>query len=138
MAYEHLTLNRPSKEEMAAAREEAKIRKQAIIAKAISDGAAIHYYPISLIEEERETLICMNDAEKKTVIHTSIQKDMTKLIAKGWKITSITYRRNGMDPKDNTAGIIEMSFVGPMNGITYKLNKSGSNIDLDEESDEEN
>lgn len=138
MAYEHLTLNRPSKEEMAAAREEAKHKRQEIVAKAISNGAVIHYYPTSLMEEERETLICINEAEKKTVIHTSIQKDMTRLISRGWEITSITYRRNGMNPKDNTAGIIEMGFIGPMNGISYKANKSNLNIDLDSESNEDN
>lgn len=138
MAYEHLTLNRPSKEEMAAAREEAKRKKQAIIAKAISNGASIQYCPTGLVEEERETLICMNEAEKKTIVHTSIQKDMTKLISRGWNIISITYKRNGMDPHDNTAGIIEMGFEAPMNSISYKTNKSGSDIDLDPESDEDN
>ena len=138
MAGEHLLANRPSKEEMAAAREEAKRKKQEIISKAISNGAEIYYCPMSLIEEERETLICMNEAENKTIAHTSIQKDMTKLISRGWKITSITYRRNGIDPHDNTAGIVEMRFEAPMGSISYKTNKSGSNINLDPESDEDN
>jgi hypothetical protein len=83
-------------------------------------------------------LINIDDVNKIATIDTSVQRDMTKLISKGWKITSITYRRNGMDPKDCTAGIIEMGFTAPASCISYKTNKSGSDIDLDPESDEDN
>ena len=138
MAYEHLYMNRPSKEEMATAREEAKLRKQEIITQAIANGAYVNFYPTSLIEEERETLINIDDVDKVAIIHTSIQRDMTKLISRGWKITSITYRRNGIDPKDCTAGIIEMGFTAPANCISYKTNKFESEIDLDSEFNKEN
>jgi hypothetical protein len=101
------------------AREEAKRKKQNIISQAITDGACVNFCPVSITEEERETLIQMDDMDQKATIHTSIQRDMTKLISRGWKITSITYRRNGMDPKDCTAGIIEMSFTGPIKKISF-------------------
>ena len=101
------------------AREEGKRKRQEIITQAIADGACVNFYPTSITEEERETLIQMDGMDQKATIHTSIQRDMTKLISRGWKITSITYRRNGMDPNDCTAGIIEMSFTGPIKKISF-------------------
>jgi hypothetical protein len=101
------------------AREEGKRKKQEIIAKAISDGATIHYNSMSITDEERETLIQMDYMDQTATVYTSIQRDMTKLIARGWKIISITYKRSSIDPKDNTAGIIEMGFIGPIKKIGF-------------------
>lgn len=119
MAYEHLL----STEELMAAREEAKIRRHEQITQAISNGATIHYCSTSLTEDERETIINVSEADQTAYACTSIARDITKFLTRGWEITSVTYKEGSRDPKDNSVGIVEMTFKAPARCVTIGSNK---------------
>lgn len=111
---------RLSNDELARAAEEARIRKQQRIEEAIKNGAKIIYINCSLSLEERETLINISEIDNIVTVDTSIQKDITKFINKGWKITSITYRKSAININDRLMGIAAMTFEGPINKISIR------------------
>ena len=105
-------------EELMQAKEEAKIIKRKKIAEAIKSGVPIYYTNTNISLEERETLINISEMGNTALIDSTIQKDMTKCLNRNWEITSITYRKNGMDENDNLIGIVGMSFKAPANKIS--------------------
>lgn len=107
-----------SPEEFARATEEARIRKQQRISEAIKAGASVQYINCSLSSEERETIINISEIDGTATIESTIQRDITKCINKGWKINGITYRRSAIDPNDNLIGIVGMKFTAPFNKIS--------------------
>ena len=118
MANLNFGANRLSGEELAKATEEARIRKQQKIQQAIDNGVHINYINCSLSLEERETLVNISEETGLATIDTTIQRDITKCLNRGWKIIAITYRKSAVDENDCLMGISGMTFEGPANKIS--------------------
>ena len=107
MAFEYLT--NITAEEKLAARQAAQEERDRIIKKAINDGAKVQYMTSRLSTEEQETHISIGNGE--CLIDTTIPKDMTKCIKRGWSIQSVTYYKG----TDVIAGMV---FKGSPNKIS--------------------
>lgn len=100
----------PTPEEREAARVAAQEERERIIQQAINDGASVQYITSRITLEEQETHIYW-DTEGNTIIDTTILKDITKCLKRGWKIIGITY----YDDINTVAG---MMFKGKSNKIS--------------------
>ena len=108
MAFEHLT--NITAEEKLAARLAAQEERERIIQQAIQNGASVQYITSRSTSEEWETHILW-DNEGNAIIDTTIPKDMTKCIKRGWEIISVTYYKD----TNTVAGMI---FKGQSNKIS--------------------
>ena len=88
MANNNLPIHTP--EERAAIRAAAQERKEQILQEAIRNGASVNYTDCHLTQEEWETHI-MYGIGDTCIIDTTLPKDITKCLNRGWKITAITY-----------------------------------------------
>lgn len=79
-----------TQEERAAIFAAAQERRNQIIQDAINNGASVNYTTARLTSEEWETHVYW-DNDGNTIIDTTIPKDITKCINRGWEITRITY-----------------------------------------------
>lgn len=77
-------------EERAAIFAAAQEKRNQIIQDAIINGASVNYTTARLISEEWETHVYW-DNDGSCIIDTTIPKDITKCINRGWKILNITY-----------------------------------------------
>jgi hypothetical protein len=100
----------PTAEEREAARQAAQEERERIIQEAIKNGATVNYMTSRLTLDEQETHICW-DIEGNTIIDTSILKDITKCLKRGWEITAVTYYAD-------TNTVAGMSFKGKSNKIS--------------------
>ena len=57
--------------------------------------------------EERETLVNISEETGLATIDTTIQRDITKCLNRGWKITAITYRKSAVDENEARQKIME-------------------------------
>jgi hypothetical protein len=110
MAYRNPPILTP--EEKMAARQAAQEERERIIQKAIKKGASVQYITSRLTSDEQETLVSW-DNSGYTIIDTTIPRDITKCIKRGWKIISITYYKD----TDTIAGMI---FKGKSTNIAIK------------------
>lgn len=115
-------------EERVAAKQAAQEKRERAIQSAIQNGASVKYLTTHLTSEEYETHIYW-DNMGNTIIDTTIPKDITKLIKRGWQITSITYYKDA----NIIAGMI---FKGKSNGVSLKnlnkaVNEANDQIELD-------
>lgn len=88
MANNNLPIHTPK--ERAAIRAAAQERKEQILQEAIRNGASVNYTDCHLTQEEWETHI-MYGIGGTCIIDTTLPKDITKCLNRGWKITAITY-----------------------------------------------
>ena len=108
MAFEYLT--NVSIEEKLAARLAAQEERERIIQKAIQNGVPVQYMTSRLTSDEQETHI-MWDNDGNVIIDTTIPKDITKCIKRGWEIVSITYYKD-------TNTVSGMIFKGKSNKVS--------------------
>lgn len=88
MANHNLLIQTP--EERAAIRAAAQERREQILQEAIQNGASVNYTDCHLTQEEWETHI-LYSYDGTCIIDTTLPKDITKCLNRGWKITAITY-----------------------------------------------
>lgn len=79
-----------TQEERAAIFAAAQERRNQIVQQAINNGASVQYVTARLTQEEWETHIRM-DNNGVCIIDTTLPKDITKCINRGWEIVNITY-----------------------------------------------
>ena len=79
-----------TQEERAAIFAAAQERRKQILQDAIDNGASTYYTTARLTSEEWETHVYW-DNDGSCIIDTTIPKDITKCINRGWKILNITY-----------------------------------------------
>ena len=91
MAFEYLA--NITAEEKLAARQAAQEERERIIQQAIKNGARVQYITSRLTSEEQETHISWGN-DDSVIIDTTIPRDITKCIKRGWKIVSITYYKD--------------------------------------------
>lgn len=93
MAFNKDNIWKPTPEERMAAKQ-AKIEERTrIVQEAIRNGATIQYITSHLTSDEQETHITYSN-NGVCIADTTIPKDITTFIKKGWKITSVTYYAN--------------------------------------------
>ena len=122
MANMNLNSFRPSAEELVAAKKAAKEEKQSRIKEAIKNGARIDYANTFLTEDEKETIINIENNDT-VIIDTTISKDITKCLNGNWEIIGITYNRKFTKDEDCFAGLIGMTFKGDRNNVTIRVCK---------------
>lgn len=106
--FKHLTSL--TTEEKLAARQAAQEERERIIQQSIQNGASVQYLTSRITQDEWETHIYW-DNDGNTIIDTTIPKDMTKCMKRGWPIIGVTYYRD----TNTVAGMI---FKGKSNKIS--------------------
>lgn len=101
-----------TQEERAAIFAAAQEKRERILKEAIKNGATICYMTSRLTSEEWETHIYINN-NGNCVIDTTIPKDITKCINRGWKITHITYY-------EGTSQVVGLVCEGKSNDISIR------------------
>lgn len=122
MANKNLNSYRPSTEELIAAKKAAREEKQSRIKEAIKNGIRIDYINTSLTEDEKETVINIEN-DNTVIIDTTIPKDITKCLNGNWEIIGITYNKKFMKSRDCFAGLLGVTFKGDRNNITIRTCK---------------
>ena len=97
-------------EERAAAKQAAQEKREQILQDAIHNGATVQYMTSRMTSEEWETHISW-DNEGNAIIDTTIPKEITKCIKRGWTIVGITYYQD-------TNIVAGMIFKGKSNKIS--------------------
>lgn len=101
-----------TRDERMANRQAAQEERERIIQEAIDNGAHVNYMSSKITQDEMETHIRINN-DGECVIDTTIARDITKCIKRGWKIERITYYQG-------TKQVVGMTFVGSASNISIR------------------
>lgn len=92
-------------------RKAAQELKNKIIQEAVMRGASVQRITTNLTSEETETLIHIN-SDGSCIIDSTLSKDITKLINRGYEIIGVTYGING--------NVIGLTCKASANNISFR------------------
>ena len=99
-------------DERVASIQAAQEERERLIQEAINNGAKVNYMSSRLTQDEMETHIRINN-DGECVIDTTIARDITKCMKRGWKITHVTYYQG-------TKQVAGITFTGNASNISIR------------------